>query len=155
MNAPEFPSIAQREVGIQVNITTADIPYSWCGFLQTLSKYILNLCNEEPAAFQSQVKKLRDYMVALQEAISLYEDKAGQEDPSVPFWYEEIAAAWGKDPDDEEDPLVDILCRVCDLTDSKELELKAGLLLNIFQLDWPDFIEENIKDINAYLGSFV
>ena len=155
MDAPEFPTITPREVGIQVNITAADIPYSWCEFLQRLSKYILNLCHEEPAAFQIQVNALRDYLVTLQEAINVYEDKAGQEDPSVPFWYEEIAAAWGKDPDDEEDPLVDILCRVCDLTDSKELDLKAGLLLNIFQLDWPDFIEENIKDINQYLGSIV
>ena len=123
MNAPEFPTITPREVSIQVNITADDIPDDWCDFLQALGKYILNLCHEEPSTFQIQVKKLRDYLATVQEAIGIYEDKAGQEDPSVPSWYEEIAAAWRKESGEDE-PLTDILCRVCDITESKELELK-------------------------------
>ena len=154
MNAPEFPTITPREIGIQINITDKDLPDDWCDFLITLGKYILNMCHEEPAAFQIQVKRLRDYLIDLQEAIDAYEDKAGQEDPSVPFWYEEIAAAWRKECD-EEDPVADILERVCDTTESKEFCTKVGLLLNIMELDWPDFIEENIKEINQYLGSLI
>ena len=154
MNAPEFPTITPREVSIQINITDKDLPDDWCDFLITLGKYILNLCHEDPAAFQIQVKKLRDYLVTLQEAITLYEEKAGQEDPTVPAWYEEIGAAWRKECD-EDSWFSDVLCRVCDYTKSKELELKADLLLNILQLDWPDFVEINIFDINQYLGSLV
>ena len=154
MNEPVFPSIAPREVGIQLNLTYEDLPEDWCEFLIKLGKHILNLCHEEPAAFQIQIKEFRDYLMQLQEAITLYEEKAGQEDPTVPAWYEEIGAAWRKECD-EDSWLSDVLGRVCDYTKSKELELMADLLLNMLQLDWPDFVEVNIADINQYLGAHV
>ena len=154
MNEPTFPTIPPREYGIQVNVTAADLPDDWCAFLIKLGTAILNLCHEEPAAFQIQVKSLRDYLVELQKAIKLYDDKAGQEDPSVPAWYEEIGAAWRKECDDDS-CLADILGRVFDLDISKELSLKCCLLLNMLELDWPDFIRANTADINQYLGSLV
>ena len=148
MEEPKLPTLPHGMTGMEITIKPKDLPETWPDFVTNLGTYILQMYGVNDDDFNKMVDGLLTYLKGMDEAITLYDEDAWDDKDTVPEWYKNLDG-WKKE--DETDHWIEEALEVMlNMTIHKWTSLKVNLLLNLFQLPWPDFIGACIEDIERY-----